>query len=615
MVPSPGPSKIGKYDVEERVGEGAMGVVYRAVDPVLKRRVAIKVMSDAFAQNDDLRERFLREAQAAGSLQHPNVITIYDFGDVDGHPYIAMEFVEGQDVAELIAHQVPLSVVDKLDLAIGVLQGLAYAHKRGVVHRDIKPANIRIDDEGKARIMDFGVAHLASSNMTKSGVMLGTPSYMAPEQIVGGKVGPQTDIFSVGAVLYELLTGARPFEGGTLQAVMYRVLSENPASLSTAAPGLPARLNDVVMRALAKDAENRYSSALDMANDLLAIRAVIDASAASPGTLSLRATIESAIEVRKSREIQRSRNRRVVLSSGGVALAAVLVLTTWALARRGAGSGIPSVPQNHAPPSSAPAGTSSPTAVTTAPTSPAPKTMTEQPRPLRSGSSSNSAAGNRTPETPTNRARTAPQNAAKPESNAAIVQSATRPEERVAPTQTPAANSGPPVAAPPNQPTQPAATTTAGSSQPVVSPPPAAAPAPAPTSAPVTEVRPSGGAAAPSPTSQGTSATANATPEIGAVIDAYARAIESRSIDELRRAYPAITPDQARAFSDFFASTRTLRATLAVKSLHVDGASATASVAGIYEFTTTNGRSQQQSVSFQTELRRDGSAWKLTAVR
>jgi serine/threonine-protein kinase len=611
MVPSPGPSKIGKYDVEERVGEGAMGVVYRAVDPVLKRRVAIKVMSDAFAQNDDLRERFLREAQAAGSLQHPNVITIYDFGDVDGHPYIAMEFVEGQDVAELIAHQVPLSVVDKLDLAIGVLQGLAYAHKRGIVHRDIKPANIRVDDEGKARIMDFGVAHLASSNMTKSGVMLGTPSYMAPEQIVGGKVGPQTDVFSVGAVLYELLTGARPFEGGTLQAVMYRVLSENPASLSTAAPGLPAKLNDVVMRALAKDAANRYSSALDMANDLIAIRAAIDASADSPGTLSLRATIESAIEVRKSREIQRTRNRRVVLSSGGVALAAALVLTTWALARRGAGSGIPSVPQNHAPPSSAPAGANSPAAVTTAPTSPAPKTTTEDPRPTRSASSSPSAAGgNRTAETPPDRARNASQHAPKPESSAAIVQSATRPQERVAPTQTLAGNAGPPVAAPPNQPTQPtqpAATTTAGSSQPVVTPPPA------PTSAPVAEARPSGGAAPPSPTSQSTSATATA--EIGAVIDAYARAIESRSVDELRRAYSAITSDQARAFSDFFASTRTLRATLAVKSLHVDGASATASVAGIYEYTTTNGRSQQQSVSFQTELRRDGSAWKLTAVR
>jgi serine/threonine-protein kinase len=611
MVPSPGPSKIGKYDVEERVGEGAMGVVYRAVDPVLKRRVAIKVMSDAFAQNDDLRERFLREAQAAGSLQHPNVITIYDFGDVDGHPYIAMEFVEGQDVAELIAHQVPLSVVDKLDLAIGVLQGLAYAHKRGIVHRDIKPANIRVDDEGKARIMDFGVAHLASSNMTKSGVMLGTPSYMAPEQIVGGKVGPQTDVFSVGAVLYELLTGARPFDGGTLQAVMYRVLSENPASLSTVVPGLPAKLNDVVMRALAKDAENRYSSALDMANDLIAIRAAIDASAASPGTLSLRATIESAIEVRKSREMQRTRNRRVVMSSGGVALAAVLMLSGWALARRGAGPGVTPVPQNSAPPSSAPAGGGSPAAVTTAPTSSAPATTTEQPLPTRSASSSSSVTGNRTPGTPSDRTRNAQQNAPKPESNAAVVQSATRPQERVAPTQTPAANAGPPVAATPNQPIPPAATTTAGSSQPVVSPPPA----PAPASAPVAEVRPSGGAAPPSPTSQNASTSANATAEIGAVIDAYARAIESRSIDQLRQAYPAITSDQARAFSDFFASTRTLSATLAVKSLHVDGASATASVAGVYEYTTTNGRTQQQSVSFQTELRRDGSAWKLTAVR
>jgi eukaryotic-like serine/threonine-protein kinase len=612
MVPSPGPSKIGKYDVEERVGEGAMGVVYRALDPVLQRRVAIKVMSDAFAQDDDLRERFLREAQAAGSLQHPNVITIYDFGDVDGHPYIAMEFVEGQDLAELIAHQVPLSVVDKLDLAIGVLQGLAYAHKRGIVHRDIKPANIRVDDEGKARIMDFGVAHLASSNMTKSGVMLGTPSYMAPEQIVGGKVGPQTDVFSVGAVLYELLTGTRPFDGGTLQAVMYRVLSENPAPPSTVVPGLPAKLNDIVMRALAKDAENRYSSALDMANDLIAIRAAIDANAASPGTLSLRATIESAIEVRKSREIQRTRKRRVVLSSGGVALAAVLVLAGWALARRGAGPGHASVPENSAPPSSTPGGGSPSAAVTTAPTSPAPKTSTEQPGPTRSATPLSSAATNRATETPSDRVRNAPQSKPRPESNAASVQSATRPQERLAPTQTPPANAAPPVVAPPNQPTLPAATTTAGSSQPVVSPPPA--PAPAPTSTSVAEVRPSGSGAAPTPpTSQ--SASTNAAAEIGAVIDAYARAIESRSIDQLRRAYAAITSEQARAFSDFFASTRTLSATLAVKSLHVDGVNATASVAGVYEYTTTNGRTQQQSVSFQTELRREGSAWKLIAVR
>jgi eukaryotic-like serine/threonine-protein kinase len=272
-LPSIGPSKIGKYDVEERVGEGAMGIVYRALDPVLQRRVAIKVMSDAFAQNDDLRERFLREAQAAGSLQHPNVITIYDFGEVEGHLYIAMEFVEGQDVAELLAHEVPLTVTHKVDIAIGVLQGLAFAHKRGIVHRDIKPANIRVDADGNARIMDFGVAHLASSEMTRTGVVIGTPSYMAPEQILGGKVGPEADIFSVGAVLYELLTGTRPFAGGPLQAVMYRVLSEPPMPVDVAVPGLPAKLNEIVMRALAKEPDKRYNSALAMANDLLSVRA------------------------------------------------------------------------------------------------------------------------------------------------------------------------------------------------------------------------------------------------------------------------------------------------------------------------------------------------------
>jgi eukaryotic-like serine/threonine-protein kinase len=343
-----------------------MGVVYRALDPVLKRRVAIKVMSDAFAQNDDLRERFLREAQAAGSLQHPNVITIYDFGEVDGHLYIAMEFVEGQDVAELLAHQVPLTLANKLDIAIGVLQGLAFAHKRGIVHRDVKPANIRVDVDGNARIMDFGVAHLASSEMTRTGVMVGTPSYMAPEQIVGGKVGPETDLFSVGAVLYELLTGTRPFAGGPLQAVMYRVLSETPMPLDTAAPGLPARLNEIVMRALAKEPEKRYTSALAMANDLLAVRASLDVGVSSPGTLSLRHTIESALDERRTSQFKAMRRRRVALSSVGLAAAAVLVLSGWLIARRSIATREPTAAASLAGSAESPP-TPPPVAVTSAP--------------------------------------------------------------------------------------------------------------------------------------------------------------------------------------------------------------------------------------------------------
>jgi serine/threonine protein kinase len=155
-------SSIGKYRIIELVGEGAMGVVYRAIDPILERTVAIKVMNDSIARQDDLRKRFLHEAQAAGSLQHPNVVCIYDLGEADGHLFIAMEFVQGVDLERLIELGEPLSLQAKLDIIIDVLTGLAFAHKRGIVHRDIKPANIRVAEDGRAKIMDFGVAHLAS---------------------------------------------------------------------------------------------------------------------------------------------------------------------------------------------------------------------------------------------------------------------------------------------------------------------------------------------------------------------------------------------------------------------------------------------------------------------
>ena len=576
-----------------------MGVVYRALDPVLMRRVAIKVMSDAFAQNDDLRERFLREAQAAGSLQHPNVITIYDFGEVEGHLYIAMEFVEGQDVAELLAHDVPLTTTNKLDIAIGVLQGLAFAHKRGIVHRDIKPANIRVDGDGNARIMDFGVAHLASSEMTRTGVMLGTPSYMAPEQILGGKVGPQTDIFSVGAVLYELLTGTRPFAGGPLQAVMYRVLSETPLPFDVAAPGLPARLNDIVMRALAKEPEKRYSTALAMANDLLAVRASLDASGSSPGTLSLRATIESALADRRTSEFKRVRRRRVALSGVGVAAAAALVLSGWFIARRGFATRDAEPTPKLTGPAGAPAGEQAGAVPSDPPPVQAPgsrsstQPQSDRPRPAandrRASSSATVPAGQRAQEQP----------APKKPPGTSI--------SPPAPTVAPASTTQPAV----NPPASGGAASGGGATSAASSSAPPANATPANTTAvkgnPPISSTPNAGAA--------TSASATAGTEIGNVIDAYARAIESRDIGQLRRVYSTITSDQASAFSDFFSSTRALRAVLAVKSVQVDGDRATAHVAGTYEFTTTAGRAQQQPVTFQAEFRHDAGSWKLIAVR
>jgi len=606
-VQSISPTKIGKYDVEERVGEGAMGVVYRALDPVLKRRVAIKVMGEAFAQNDDLRERFLREAQAAGSLQHPNVVTIYDFGEVNGHLYIAMEFVEGQDVAELLAHQAPLSLVAKLDIAIGVLQGLAFAHKRGIVHRDIKPANIRVDADGNARIMDFGVAHFASSNMTRTGVMIGTPSYMAPEQITSGSVGPPSDIFSVGAVLYELLTGTSPFAGGSLQAVMYRVLSETPSPPSASAPAIPPKLNAIVLRALAKEPPHRYASALDMANDLLAVRASLDEHPSSPGTLSLRSTIESALDERRTTEFRRVRRRRVAMGSGGVAAAVVLVLSGWLLAQRTRTPSTTLSTNNAAAPrrtdsAVAPAGTSAPP--TAAPAQEQPR---EASRPETQRSTKNTAPAplSRTARVQSTGGDTGAQTAKSPPSSPPP-----QPQVKATPsTPSPASGSAgrsdvTPAGAPqPVTVNLPPVGTVTSSSPPNAPPKPGTSTDPAQTNA-----------APPSIPSAANNA-ASAAAEISSVIDAYARAVESRDISELRRVYPAISGDQAAAFTEFFKSTRTLRASLAVKSSRVDGNRGTAHVAGTYEFTTTAGRSQQQQVAFDADLRRDGGSWKLVAVR
>jgi serine/threonine-protein kinase len=608
-VASISPTKIGKYDVEERVGEGAMGVVYRAVDPILKRRVAIKVMGEAFAQNDDLRERFLREAQAAGSLQHPNVITIYDFGEVDGHLYIAMEFVEGQDVAELLAHNVPLSLAAKLDIAIGVLQGLAFAHKRGIVHRDIKPANIRVDSEGNARIMDFGVAHFASSNMTRTGVMIGTPSYMAPEQITGGAVGPQSDIFSAGAVLYELLTGTSPFAGGSLQAVMYRVLSETPPSPGTSAPGLPPKLNEIVTRALAKEPGQRYASALDMANDLLAVRESLDDNpSSSHATLSLRATIESALDERRTSTFRRVRRRRFALGGGGVIAAAVLVFSGWVLAKR-AGVQPPPVPAPaNATPRAADTVASAPARTEPLTTTPRPEQPRERQRvDDRRTTDANSAASSQTQRTQAPASKS-PAPATNPVANTPQPQP-----------QASASQSQPPTGTTSGR----ADVTPAGSAQPVTANPPANSAASNQASNPPPNVPPATTSSAASPQTNAVPAplpaapsnTAAATAEIGSVIDAYARAIESRDVAELRRVYPTITGDQAAAFTEFFKSTRTLRASLAVKSARVDGTRGTAHVTGTYDFTTTAGRSQQQAVTFDADLRREGAVWKIVAVR
>jgi serine/threonine-protein kinase len=252
---------LGRYEILGKLGEGAMGVVYRAGDKSLGRVVALKMLSADLGADDELHQRFRREAQAIGRLNHPNIVTVYDLGESEGHLYMAMELLEGDDLRGLIERQLDIPLADRVRVMGQICEGLGYAHGKGVVHRDVKPANIFVTSGGQVKILDFGLARVATSDtITRAGVILGTPDYMSPEQATGRALDQRTDIFSAGAVFYEFLTLQKPFKGKTLHSVLYQILSEEPEAVLTLNPELPARLALLVHRMLAKDPDRRYPS-------------------------------------------------------------------------------------------------------------------------------------------------------------------------------------------------------------------------------------------------------------------------------------------------------------------------------------------------------------------
>ena len=267
------PAKIGKYDVVDVIGRGGMGVVYEATDPFLNRRVAIKMMTVGFANKPDLLKRFFREAQSTGSLQHPNIVTVFELGDHAGNPYLVMEFLEGESLDAIISSRRQLSILEKIQAIIGVCHGLSHAHHRGIVHRDIKPANIMVTKDGTVKIVDFGIAHIGAAKETRTGQIMGSVSYMAPEQVNGSPVDARTDIFSTGVVLYELFTYNHPFDGENMAATLMKIIHASPPPLSNSVSDLPPELEAIIFKALAKNREERYHSADDLAIDLSQLQA------------------------------------------------------------------------------------------------------------------------------------------------------------------------------------------------------------------------------------------------------------------------------------------------------------------------------------------------------
>src|SRR5687767_3609043 len=263
--------QLGRYVIESEIGRGAMGVVFKATDSVLQRVVAVKTVNMALEREhaDKYEARFYQEARAAGGLNHPNIVTVYDAGKAGDVVYMAMEYIQGVELRTLLTEGQPMALNRALAIAAQVAEGLGYAHQAGVVHRDIKPANIMVTADGPVKITDFGIARMrASADLTQTGVMLGSPKYMSPEQVIGKRADHRSDIFSLGVILYEMLSGNAPFSGENVTALMYQIVNFAPPAPSAVNPAVPELLNFIVAKMLAKPLEERYQNAQELANDL-----------------------------------------------------------------------------------------------------------------------------------------------------------------------------------------------------------------------------------------------------------------------------------------------------------------------------------------------------------
>jgi serine/threonine protein kinase len=325
--------QIGKYKIVGRLGQGAMGEVFKAQDLVLKRFVALKRISPSLLADDQFRKRFRREAESAAQLNHPNIVTVFEFSEEKGEIYLVMELLEGKDLKEMIARQGLARLEDKLLVMEQICEGLAYAHSKGVIHRDLKPANIRVLPNLATKILDFGLARLGVSEMTRTGTVMGTPNYMSPEQVRGEKVDERSDLFSVGAVFYELLSGHKPFDSESVHSILYEVLEHDPQPLRSWVPDLPPLLLPIVDRALAKDPEKRYASAGQMREEVRAARRAIAAGKSVAELLQPGSDSEATIVGRDSPTIAELGGARTTLERPMVEGATALDLSSTSMDR------------------------------------------------------------------------------------------------------------------------------------------------------------------------------------------------------------------------------------------------------------------------------------------
>jgi hypothetical protein len=329
----------GRYEVEDLVGTGGMSSVYRARDNVLERQVALKILHDHFSRDPEYVERFRREARAIARLNHPNIVTVIDRGELDRHQFIVFEHVAGENLKDVVRRRGPLPVDDAVALTTQVARGLAFAHDHGVVHRDVKPQNVLIDENGTAKVTDFGIARSIDpgEGLTETGTLLGTSEYVAPEQASGGRVDSRSDQYSLGVVLYELLTGETPYSGDNFMAVAMKHVHEPVPRVRDRRRDVPASVDAIVSRAMAKRPDDRFPSTDDMVAALEAAREGVESDFSEGATGVIRRTDE-----RRGRSARRRRRVSPLIAALAVVAAGALALV-FVLTRNGGGSGGASV--------------------------------------------------------------------------------------------------------------------------------------------------------------------------------------------------------------------------------------------------------------------------------
>jgi eukaryotic-like serine/threonine-protein kinase len=276
----------GRYEVQELVGHGGMSSVYKAHDSLLERNVALKVLHEQYSADEDFVERFKREARSVAQLQHPNIVTVIDRGEAEGRQYIVFEYIDGENLKELVVRKGRLDVREALEIALEVARGLAFAHQNGIIHRDVKPQNVLLNGDGKAKVTDFGIARsLDVDGMTQTGTVLGTSNYIAPEQASGNRVDAHSDVYALGAVLYELLAGEVPFPGESFVAVAMKHVHELPPNLLDVRKDVPLRVAAAVDRALEKDPEQRFPTMAEFAAELEACLAELEGEETGDATM------------------------------------------------------------------------------------------------------------------------------------------------------------------------------------------------------------------------------------------------------------------------------------------------------------------------------------------